>query len=466
MSFGAPPTPGGFLAQITMDTKPGRAIPATFMGIDLEPGRSSGILGSSEVGINTTYRKLVSNLTSYGSGPIIMRIGGDGTDHERWVRSATSFAEFAKATGAHFILGVNLGANDVGLAVDQTKTFVRQMPAHSLDAIEIGNEPYAFVHFGYRKPPYTFKQYFKEFDLWRAKILPLLPAGTRLAGPVWSHYSDLADAKPFLDAEHSYLYGFTFHVYATGGATCTSAIPLNALLRPEAASFGPSQVKSAVSLTHGYNLPFRLDELGAISSCAGYDGVSNTFGSALWAIDIMFEFANVGVDGINWYSSNLDLDSPFDFTVDIFATSNSFMNPAGKQHLKRVNPLYYAMLFFQAATGRQAHLLPVSVKTQENIKAWATMDGSGVPRLVVINKTSNSGSIRVDLSGFRTASIRRLTAPSISSKNGVTFAGQTMDGSTDGSLLGTRKLESLNSSSGVFNLPMGAYSAALVEFSH
>jgi hypothetical protein len=434
------------------------------MGIDMEYDRSTGILGSSVVGVNTAYRNLVGNLTAYGSGPIIVRIGGNSSDSRKGITNVLPFAEFAKAVGSHFILGVNLGAGNVDTAVDQTKSFISQMPPNTLDAIEIGNEPEGFIGAGFRKPPYTSQNYLKDYDEWRAKIFPLLPAGTRLTGPAWAHYPSPADAKAFLAAEHSYLYGLSQHSYASGSAgnSCTSGIPFDILLRPETATYGPTQVKSEVVLAHGYNLPVRLDELGAVSSCAGQDGVSNTFGSALWAIDTMFEYASVGVDGINWYNSNGDLDSAFEFAVGNITDA---MKPVSALYLKKVNPLYYGMLFFQVAVGKQAHLLPVSMSTQENVKTWATVDAAGVVRLVVINKSADSGIVSINLPGFRTSTVLRLTASSVSSKNGVTIAGQTMDGSSDGRLQGVKRLETLNPSSGGFRLSTGAYSAVIVEFS-
>ena len=37
-------------------------------------------------------------------------------------------------------------------------------------------------------------------------------------------------------------------------------------------------------------------------SCGGVRGVSDTFASALWALDTLFEFSRVGVDGVNFHT--------------------------------------------------------------------------------------------------------------------------------------------------------------------
>ena len=37
------------------------------------------------------------------------------------------------------------------------------------------------------------------------------------------------------------------------------------------------------------------------ASCKGTPGVSDTFASALWALDALFNMASVGVDGVNFH---------------------------------------------------------------------------------------------------------------------------------------------------------------------
>src|SRR5205807_8152509 len=49
---------------------------------------------------------------------------------------------------------------------------------------------------------------------------------------------------------------------------------------------------------HGAGLPLRVDEINSVA-CGGAAGVSNTFASALWALDTMFALVRTGVDGVN-----------------------------------------------------------------------------------------------------------------------------------------------------------------------
>jgi hypothetical protein len=134
--------------------------------------------------------------------------------------------------------------------------------------------------------------------------------------------------------------------------------------------------------------------------------------------------------------------------------------------IKAISPLYYGMLFFQAATGRQARLLPVSLSSSANLKAWAVIDTGNI-RLVLINKSAaSSGTVRISLPGFRAAYILRLTAPDLASKRGVTFAGQTIDGSSDGRLQGVKQMETVQAAGAAFQIFLPGGSALVAEFLH
>jgi len=75
-----------------------------------------------------------------------------------------------------------------------------------------------------------------------------------------------------------------------------------------------------------------------------------------------------------------------------------------------------------------------------------------------------SGTVNITLSGYSHAQIYRLTAPTYQSTSGVTFAGQTFDGSKDGVIQGAQTIESIDVSDGIFQIPMPITSAALVIF--
>jgi len=444
-------------ANVGIGTTPGRAIPATFLGLSHEWGAAQTMMGDSTTGVDNIYRQLLQNLTAYGSGPINLRIGGDSTDATEEPTSTTAqpFAELAAALGTHFSLGVNLGTDNVNLAVDQAKAYISQMPAGSLDAIEIGNEPDMYYQNGLRPPSYTYEDYLADFNTWKKNINPLLPSGTRLMGSSWAYTKTLSNLDSYDSAEASTLTNFSQHFYVGNGQNNN---PDDILLTPKASKSGAYDVTGAVATTHEHGIPFRMGEMNSLSN-GGENGISDAFESALWAVDSMFEYANIGVDGVNWHMGN---GGPYGaFYLNIRSSSGN----TNTYELSSVRPLYYGLLFFQAATGKGAHLLPVTLDTHANLTAWATIDTSGTPRLAIINKDeSSTGTVYVTLSGYSQAQVYRLTAPNYQSTSGVTFAGQTFDGSTDGVIQGSLAIESVDVSDGVFQFPMPITSAALVVF--
>ncbi len=451
------------LANVSIGSTPGTTIPATFMGLSHEWGDAQYQMGDSKTGINPIYRQLLANLTQYGSGPINLRIGGNSTNvtGEPTSTTVTPFAQLATALGAKFELGVNLGSDDVGLAVDQATAYVRQMPAGSVDAIEIGNEPDQYPQMGMRPSTYDFQDYLQDFDTWKDNIMPILPAGIELAGPAGELFIDpptaeIANVQTYLSDESSVLSLFTQGYYSASPEDNPAP---DFLLTAAAATSGPSWQAPAVEAAHAHKIPFRVDELGAISDGGGR-GVANTFAAALWAADTMFEYASVGVDGVNWEASNGNYNDPFFF-------SSSTSHGVTTYTLNLVNPIYYGLLFFQVALGDGAQMLPVDLTTPANLTAWATVPASRSPRLAIINKDETlAGNVSISMPGYSQAMVLRLMAPSYTSTTGVTFAGQTLDGSKDGKLQGTKTEETLEGTDGVFQIPMSITSAALVIFTN
>lgn len=444
-------------ANVSVRTTTGKAIPPTFMGLSHEWGTAQTMMGDSTTGVDDIYRQLLRNLTAYGSGPIVLRIGGNSTDMSGEPTSTITqpLAELATDLGVHFYLGVNLGADNVNLAVDQAVAYAGRVPAGSLDGIEIGNEPDAYRLNRMRPSSYSFQDYLIDFNTWKTNILPRLPSGTKLVGPSWSWVAVLSNLPAFLTAEATSLTTVSQHYYVANGAASN---PDDILLTPSSAMYGPTTVASAVATAHRYGIQFRMGELNSLYNGGG-PGISNAFQSALWAVDTMFAYANVGVDGVNWQSGDPGAPySPFSLDTQSSGTKTTYT-------LSSVHPLYYGLLFFQAATGNGAHLLPVTLNTHANLSAWATLDAADTLRLVLINKSENStGTVNVAISGYRHARIYRLTAPSYRSTSGVTFAGQTFDGSRDGTIHGRQVTESVDVSNGEVQVPMPITSAALVVF--
>jgi hypothetical protein len=170
----------------------------------------------------------------------------------------------------------------------------------------------------------------------------------------------------------------------------------------------------------------------------------------------MFEFANVGVDGVNWHGMSGCAYCPFSFGTQWSPFGTIFS-------LQQVNPIYYGMLMFQQATADGSSLLPVTVQAGgANVKVWATEDGNKTVRVVILNKDEGfAGNVTLTLPGHDSATATRLKAPTYESTSGITLAGQTLDGSLDGSLVGSVVSETIQSVNGSYTIAVSPTSAVL-----
>jgi hypothetical protein len=450
---------GETLASIAVDTsQPGVTISPTFMGFSHEWSVAQQLMGAPATGTNPLYRQLVQNLLASGGGPLSVRVGGNSTDTtvEPTPGEVDPFAQLYFDTGADFILGVNLGAQNVSLATDQARAYVGGMPAGSLQAIEIGNEPDLYHDNGHRASSYAYPDFANEFAVWRTAIDPRLPPGTALVGPSWSSAFSLSHLAEFLDAEGQYLTLVSHHWYA--GTQCNGKTnPSDYLLRADTSTSGAKAVAASVQLAHERGLAFRMGEMNSIS-CGGEAGVSDVFASALWIADALFELAAVGVDGVNLHTGNGGGYALFTFS--------SAASPSGVTYgVGSIRPEYYGLLLFQQAAPAGSQLVPVALGTSANLKAWASVSPDGSVRVLVINKDeSRTGNVVVSIPGHpgAPAILTRLLAPTLDAESDISLGGQTFDASPDGTLQGTPSSQTVSSDSTGYTFSMPPVSAALL----
>jgi len=235
--------------------------------------------------------------------------------------------------------------------------------------------------------------------------------------------------------------------------------------------------------------PYRIAEGNSIAG-TGQAGITNAFEETLWSPGVLFEYAKIGAVGFNFHSNDWnsfnqwDAYAAFHFCVpeaqftaaySHYSTADGIPAPApvppppGNQftsqyQVRKIQALYYGMLFFAQATGHQGRLLPVTLNTTANLKAWATLDPTnGEVNIAIINKDkSASGSVQLTVPGYKRGLVKRLLAPSFSATTGITISGQTFDGSQDGKPVGTEYGEFTTSENGMFEVSVGPTSAFLV----
>ena len=216
----------------------------------------------------------------------------------------------------------------------------------------------------------------------------------------------------------------SLHSYPLRGCRVRAGRPASATIGHllSAASTGglADSVARDVAIAHAHDLPVRIDELNSVS-CGGTPGVSDTFASALWALQTLFEMARVGVDGVNIHTFANAIYRPF-------AISHT-----GGRWRAKVAPEYYGLLMFAQAAPANSSLLALTLTNAGGqVHAWATRARDGKVRAVLINDArSGARVVAVRLPGVSgRGRLERLQAPSLDATSGVTLGGRSFGATT------------------------------------
>jgi hypothetical protein len=347
-----------------------RPVPPGFVGLSIEYRSAPGYFGTP-TDPDPVFDQLVRNLAP-GQQPVL-RIGGDTTD---WTWAPTpgvakppgiqytlgpqwmsSTAAAARALNARLILGVNFEADNRAIAGAESAALLRGVGRAHVAGLELGNEPELYGALGWFATPagvpvpgrpstYNFAAYLRDY----ARVSRALPRTVPLVGPASGAPQWLAGLGRYL-AANPRVRLVTFHRYPLRRCFTAPQSPefptIANLLAPAAASGPATSVAAAVAAAHAHGTRFRTDELNSVS-CGGARGVSDTFASALWVLDTLFNMARVGVDGVNIHTFHNAFYEPFAVSED-----------AGRWTAE-VRPLYYGLLMFARAAPPGARLLPVA----------------------------------------------------------------------------------------------------------
>src|SRR6202035_257086 len=317
-----------------------------------------------------------------GQTPIV-RIGGDTTDRAFWPAPGVSrppgaryelaahwlaaVRRLADSLGARLILGVNLEADSGAVAAAEARAFMRGLGTGRIDALELGNEPERYPSFPWyrtaagnavmgRPAGYDFSASARDF-VRVAGALPNVPlAGPALGTPSWARYmGHLLAVEPRLSL-------LTIHRYPLQRCFTAPSSPryptIGNLLSPGASQGLAHAVEPAVRAAHLRGIKVRLDEINSVA-CGGSPGVSDTFASALWALEVSFELARVGVDGVNFHTFPGAAYQLFNF------------EGTGSGRTARVYPEYYGLMMFAQAAPSGSRLLASPGLRAGRVGVWA-----------------------------------------------------------------------------------------------
>jgi hypothetical protein len=347
------------------------------------------------------------------------------------------------------------------------------LPPGSLANLEIGNEPDIYNRqtweynikasnrpssltkaavTPHNAPDRVTKESYVQRYLEYARELAHAAPGVALAAPALAESSEnLTWISTLLRQPHR-LGIVTAHVYPYSKCAKPGEpkYPTVQKLLSENATAGMRRtVTPVVALAHRAGFSVRLTEFNSVT-CGGLAGVSDTFATALWAPDALFELLRSGVEGVNLHARVQSVNDPFDFT------------PSGLH----THPLLYGLILFTRMLGAHDELVPVQLHGSRSLhlKVWAVRAGEATNKLntlkvLLINKGPRSALIDLHLPTSSPATVVRLEAPSASSgETEVTLGGQRLNQQAQWS--GKPQVETINPTAGGYLVRVKGESAA------
>jgi hypothetical protein len=465
--------------------KLGPRIPSHFMGFSGEFHLLRPMIAQKNTGVaNPVMIQLAQNLAADGDGAPVLRVGGGSTDsfwfangkNQRgprdlytidynWLKDVKAYVD---ASHSPLIIGVNLGRNDPALAAQWAQVVMNWFTPGSVKALEIGNEPDNYFQRladpktgeMTRPPDYGPADYLNDLSSYTSAMLQVTPTPP-IAGPATiASYADWLEAFPeIIAAQRKQLSLITIHRYPllSCGKTAGSHRFVNPLelMGPHAVDQHFRDVRTFVLDAARYGKRVRITESNSVA-CGGADHVSNAFASSIWGVDWLFLMAAAGTEGVDFHTAS-SLYQPF----TMYQTSTG-------RRAATVRPLYYAMLLFAEATAHHARLITSSypLATTVGLHTWSTYDRvDHAVRVAVVNKTGKARRVplRIPLA-HATATIRRLTGPSLGATDGIKLGGRSFANPTfDGQLPGPPHLEHVRRRRhSVFSVKMPRFGVALL----
>jgi hypothetical protein len=456
---------GAAAARLTLKPQQaGNPLPADFTGFSYESAQlNDPRFFSAE---NTQLAGFLRKLSPSG----VLRIGGNTAEYAMWTpaggnagSSTTEAAgpdtgkqapqrtevtreairnlrDFLDATGWSLLYSLNFGSENPEVMAEVV-AYVVDTIGPKLVALQFGNEPDLFMRNGLRKPDYGYRQFAAEWEHAYRVVRGRVPHAA-IAGP------DTADRNNWLVSfarQFKHEAAFLTHHYYAEGPPSDPAMTIAHLLDPANQRL-VDLLKGIAEARQASGLPLRLAE-GNSCYQGGKPGVSDTFASALWGADLMYQLAAAGACGINFHGGGYGWYSPIVGTL-----ANGFL----------ARPLYYGMLMF--AESGAGTLIDTRLDAADPLlAAYGIKNTNGTVKAAFFNKNADrSVTLTIDAGMAATkASVLRLWAPRLDDVADTSFGGAPVG--ADGAWTPAAG-ETLIAQNGTVTLDLPKASAALVTF--
>jgi hypothetical protein len=443
---------------VVESSAPGAVVPDDFTGLSYEiqlllPQKGGSYYFSSD------NKPLISTLKQLGVKNV--RVGGNTSDNPAVAvpteKDIDNFFAFAKAADVKVIYTLRLrGVTETTDAMRIAK-YVMSKHAPQVQCLAIGNEPNVYLK--------TYPEYKEAMEKFiKAITAPHVAPDAVFCGPcstpgkgLWAR--DLANdlgpgGKLKLITQHSYP--------GSSAKRVTDVADARAKMLSQDWVAGYAKMHDAIVpavLKNGLTL--RLEECNSFFH-GGAKDVSDTFASALWALDFMHWWAAHDCAGLNFHTGDT-VASGDNQTVCRYAIYLS--RPEGGYDVK---PIGYALKAFEI--GGRGRVVPAKVTSDGkfNLTAYATQNGSDF-YLTLINKSfgseASSGEVTIDVGAVYSSAQRMdltVEGADIAATSGVTLGGGAIGGDASWGGNWTR-IEPPKS--GKLSIQIPAASAALVKLS-
>jgi hypothetical protein len=420
-------------ATVTVDaTKPGNRLAADAVGLSFEMRE----LGTG--GFESRKGNLVQLFRTLGTSSV--RISGNTLDRDTlwvpagaqppnplpdWVEDVVTPTDikrldrFLRATGWKAMVGINVGRWDQALGEDQARSMQRILGPR-LEAVQCGNEPNSWPSKVPKPPGYDYAQYKPDWETCAAAV-----GNNRIAGPDTSTpTSTAAWVDSFARDQRSRINMLAIHNYSVGsGSTVTT------LLSPATNTKQTNTVAKQLATAKAVDVPIRLDETNSAAG-GGIKGVSDTYASALWAMDYSLQMAREGFAGVNLHSGLGVCDAPlYNGKFQLYTPICAANEADEKAKIYKARPGFYGL--YMASRMGPGRFVPVNLTTDRNINAYAVRGNDGRTRLALIQKDDTATApVQVGITvgrGSGTAEVVRLAGGALTDRDGVTVQGATVD---------------------------------------
>jgi hypothetical protein len=308
-----------------------------------------------------------------------LRVGGNSVDDPRIAvpqeQDIDNLFNFARAAGVKVIYSFRLKNGDPADSA-RLAAYIAAHDADAFDSFAIGNEPDFYLR--------TFAAYFAQWKPHYDAILKAVPTAM-FDGPCTgggNNFYTLALARAELAGGHLALVSDHYYFLGSGRAGETNPPATRArFLSNQLHSHYEKEYSQIGAVLAAEGAPYRIDEMNSCYN-GGAKNSSDTYASALWALDCTHWWAAHQIVGVNYHTGeSVGRDGKFG------APNYAAFLRQTDGHGFAMRPIAYADLAFtQGARGR-----PLGVKlhapTAFNFNAYAYRDHDGSIYLTLINKS-------------------------------------------------------------------------------